>query len=165
MTATASLVQVHLLGLPVPLAAQARQHFEELLREFALITGGADTEVSDDQHLPVRLQQLVSSLRSQYGGANSAADERLEDAIDAGLETIDDHVLELPSEAGPAARSLDDLIDEADEYCRRGDHLLTLATPPECVAYRRWYLGQVVDQLDGKAPVAWSGPGSVRGCS
>ena len=43
------------------------------------------------------------------------------------------------------------MIDEADDYCRQGEHLLTLASPPDCIAYREWYLGQVVGQL-GRRP-------------
>ena len=39
--------------------------------------------------------------------------------------------------------------------CRQGEHLLTLATPPDCVAYRHWYLAQVADQLEGAQPVSW----------
>jgi hypothetical protein len=37
----------------------------------------------------------------------------------------------LPAGVGPAAQQLGDMLDEADEYCRRGDHLLTLAAPRE----------------------------------
>ena len=47
------------------------------------------------------------------------------------------------------------LLEEADDYCRRGE-LLTLATPPELVAFRNWYLGQVVEQIDGRPPTPWA---------
>jgi hypothetical protein len=143
-------VTVHLLQLPVPLAAQARQHFEGLTREFMLIAAGGD-----EHEVPTRLMQLVEALTGQYAGLNTRADQELVDAIDAGAPAIADHVLVLPRQAGPAAQMLGDMIDEADEYCRSGQHLLTLATPPESLAYRRWYLGQVVGQLEGAAPVAW----------
>ncbi len=154
MTAAAGLTRVHLRGLPVGRAAQAREHFEGLTREFMLISeGGADDQV------PARLMQLVHVLTQQFGGINSEADQRLEDAIEAGTAVLDDHVLVLPPEAGPAAEALGRLIDEADEYCRQGEHLLTLATPPELVAYRHWYLGEVLAQLSGRRPTAW--PDSV----
>lgn len=152
MTAPTSHIRVHLLGLPVPLAAQARQHFDGLIREFMLIAAGTD----DDQHVPVRLMKLVDTITAQFAGINREADQRLEDAIDAGLPTIDDHVLELPTQAGPAAQAIGDIIDEADEYCRRGQHLLTLATPADCLAYRQWYLGQVIGQLAGQPAVPWA---------
>lgn len=38
-------------------------------------------------------------------------------------DVIDDHVLLLPAAAAPA---LGDIIDEADAFCRTGQHLLTL---------------------------------------
>ena len=98
---------------------------------------------------------LVDTLVQQFGAVSGRAEERLADAIDRGDQVIDDHVLEVPAEAGPAAQALGDLIDEADEYCRRGQHLLTLATPADCVAYRSWYLGQVITQTQGAAPIPW----------
>ena len=146
------MMQAHLLELPVPLAAKAQEHFQELLREFTLIS--TDTS-SGDEHVPARLLQLVDVVTQQFGGMNTAAEDRLEDAIARGRPVIEDHVLEVPPEAGPAAQALGDLLDEAEEYCRQGQHLLTLAAPPELVAYRHWYLGQVVSQLDGQPPVPW----------
>jgi len=153
------LVPVHLLKLPVPLAATAREHFEGLVREFFLIAAGA----GHDDHVPIRLMHLVDTITAQFGGLTTAADRRLDDAIDAHVEVIEDHVLEVPPAAGPAAQALGDMIDEADEYCRRGEHLLTLATPADCLAYRRWYLAQVIGQLQGEPPVAWPDSEPARG--
>jgi hypothetical protein len=149
-----SLVEIHVLELPVQVAGRAQQHFEELMREFALIAAGV---ASDDQehHVPKRLLDLVDTLVQQYGGLNTEAEQRLADAIDRGDEVIADHVLEVPPEAGAATQALGDIIDEADEYCRRGQHLLTLASPEEAVNYRRWYLSEVIRQLDGQPPVPW----------
>jgi hypothetical protein len=147
-------IQVHLLALPVPLAARSSEHFAGLMREFTLIAAGSGEDAAEP-HVPTRLTQLVSELTAAYGGINSEADERLLDAIDRHEEVIDDHVLTVPKAAGPAAKALNDIIEEADEYCRQGEHLLTLAFPPDLAAYRSWYLGQVLDQLDGKPPVAW----------
>lgn len=157
MTAGAP-VEVHLLALPVPLAGRARQHFEGLRREFVLLAAQSD----DEQHVPARLMQLVETLTAQYAGANTDADDRLEDAIDAGTPVLADHVLQLPPAAGPAVEALAALLDEADEFCRQGQHLLMLATPPDCVAYRRWYLGEVVGQLAGRPAVAWPDSGPAR---
>lgn len=148
------MVAVHLLQLPVPLAERARQHFEGLMREFALIAAGHQ-EGEDVHHTPVRLTELVDALVVQFDGINTEADQRLEDAIDARQLTIEDHVLMLPREAGPASQALGDMLDEADDYCRQGEHLLTLASPADCVAYRAWYLGEVIRQLEGGAPIAW----------
>lgn len=154
MTAAADgLVTVHLLELPVPLAARATQHFEELQREFALM---AATGQSAEHETPVRLLSLVAALTAQYGGVSDEATQRLDAAIDRQDDVIADHVLHLPAEAAGATQALADMIEEADEYCRQGRHLLTLATPDDCVAYRRWYLGQVLDQLAGRPARPWS---------
>lgn len=153
------LVTVHLLELPVPLAGRSRQWFEELMREFSLIAAAAadghDADGADGLHVPRRLMQMVDMLTARFAAAHDAPRERLEDAIDRGLLVIPDHVMQLPVEAAPATRALGDMLDEADRYCRQGRHLLTLATPADLLAYRRWYLGQIADQLEGAAPVAW----------
>jgi uncharacterized protein YfaT (DUF1175 family) len=47
------------------------------------------------------------------------------------------------------------MLDEADEYCRAGHHLLTLATPEELRVFRSWYLGQVAAQLSGAPAEPW----------
>lgn len=143
------------MALPLPVAAKAQQHFDELLREFALMQGS-----DDEQHVPRRLLEIVDRLTKQFAGVNDDARARLDAAIASGHPVIDDHVLELPPEAGPASSALGDVLDEADEYCRQGKHLLTLATPPDCLAYRRWYLSEVIGQLEGAAPTPW--PESVH---
>jgi hypothetical protein len=161
MSVEASLVEVHLHALPVPLAARSQQHFEELMREFLLIADGHQHRPSDHE-VPARLMALVQTLVQQFGAVAGPAEERLADAIDRGDQVIDDHVLEVPPEAGPAAQTLGDLIDEADEYCRRGEHLLTLATPADCVAYRHWYLDQVITQIRGATPIPWPDSDQAR---
>lgn len=161
MSVGSSLVAVHLLALPVQLASRAQQHFEELMREFVLIAAGHQHGPSDHE-VPARLMQLVETLVQQFGAATGDAEERLADAIERGDQTINDHVLEVPATAGWAAQALGDLIDEADEYCRRGKYLLTLTTPAECVAYRRWYLGQLITQVQGAAPIAWTDSDEAR---
>ena len=49
----------------------------------------------------------------------------------------------LPPEAGPAVERYNELLDEADEYCRRFE-LLTIAPTDEAVAVRSWAFGQIV---------------------
>ena len=49
------------------------------------------------------------------------------------------------------------IFDEADDYCRAGEHLLSLATPPEALAFRKWFINEFVAQIGGSAPVPWGG--------
>ncbi len=123
------------------------------MREFALVHAGASN--ADGPEVPRRLMDMVDALTTRFAGLDDQAGQRLEDAIDHGDELIEDHVMVLPPEAGPASRALADMLDEADVYCREGRYLLWLATPPDLVAYRRWYLGEVAGQLAGAQPTPW----------
>ena len=65
-----------------------------------------------------------------------------------------------------AARSMAAMMAEVDEFCRAGDHLMTLATPPEVVALREWVLEELTRQIDeGGEPVPWSNHVSRAGRS
>ena len=153
MTAADALVEVHLQQLPVPLWAKAQQGSDELLREFALAAAQAD----DDQahHLPGRLTQLMETLSQQFDGVSTAQEQQLFAAAEAGQDVIEDLVFQVPAIAAPASRELGAMLEEADEYCREGQHLLTLAAPEDVVRFRRWYLWSFVTQIEGAAPVAW----------
>ncbi|MBA2438213.1 MAG: hypothetical protein H0V52_07665, partial [Acidimicrobiia bacterium] len=57
--------------------------------------------------------------------------------------------------ARAACITLGELLDESDEFCKKGEHLLTLTTPAEPLALRRWFLGEFVAQIDGADPTPW----------
>lgn len=146
---------VRLLDLPVQLWAASQEHHDELMREFALMTvGEADTETV---HAPVphRLLRLVGELTRRFSGSSDAQREQLFAAAVRGDEVVDELAYVLPVAAGPACDELARMLDEADAYCRDGEHLLTLATPDEVRAFRAWYLGEVVRQLSGAPPESW----------
>jgi hypothetical protein len=153
-SAEEELVTVRLIGLPLRLWARASEHHEDLMREFALITlstSGARWT------LPSRLLQLIADVRARYG-AGSPDDAATRDAaLAAGQETLD-LTYRVPAAVREACLSLGSLLDEADEYCRADAYLLTLTTPPATAAFRRWFLGEFVRQIDGEPPYPWSGP-------
>ncbi|MHB2023344.1 MAG: hypothetical protein ACYCO3_08450 [Mycobacteriales bacterium] len=149
------LVEVRLLGLPVRLHRQAQEHADELIREFTLIAEQLSDEPAAETHsVPPRLVELVAQLTHRYAAFTDETEQRLARAERTGEGAID-LVLRLPPSAAAAARTLDGLLDEADAYCRQGQHLLTLAPAPESLRYRRWYLGQVAAQIDGARPTPW----------
>lgn len=154
-TTAGDVVDVHMLRMPVQIWAASQEHHDELLREFSLMTVGLEDESTTSAPVPLRLLRLVQQLTTRFAGTSDAQREQLFAAAVQGQEEIDDLVYRLPTAAAPAARELGSMLDEADEYCRTGRHLLTLATPDEIRLFRRWYLGQVVGQLDGAAPVPW----------
>src|SRR5215210_5916926 len=126
------LVTVQLLGLPVPLQARAEEHNAELTRELMLI-GEQMRQQGDHAGLPARLVTLVEQLTAEYSVFTGEQEQQLADAIATGVEAID-LTYRVPSSAAAAARALDDILDEADEYCRAVEHLLTLPTPADLVA-------------------------------
>jgi hypothetical protein len=145
---SADLVSVSILGMPLEVMQRSSEHSDELLREFALIRG----EGSD--HVPARLLTLIEELRNRFGSFSEGARQAMQAALERGDETIDLHY-DVPPAVGAAARQLGDLLDEADEFCRSGE-LLTLATQPEGVAFRHWYLDEFQRQIDGLPPRPWS---------
>ena len=145
------LVEVHLLSFPVDVYIRAEEHADELQREFALIL---DREPGEDAGPPGRLLGLVREFDDRYGGFAAEARDVVRGASDEGRACIDDLVYRVPTDIGPAARRLDQLLTEADSYCRAGD-LLTLASPPEARSFREWFLGQFELQAEGMPAVSW----------
>ncbi|MEA2900768.1 MAG: hypothetical protein QOH36_655 [Actinomycetota bacterium] len=147
------LVTVRIVGLPVPVHLLASEHGDELMREFALIAAGS-ADGSGNPGVPARLTALVEELRGRFSGFTLQPESELADAAARGSDMIDLEY-QLPAEAVQAATDLEAMLDEADDFCRNGD-LLTLATPPEALAYRQWFLGEFARQAAGGAPVAWA---------
>jgi hypothetical protein len=153
------LVQVHLLELPVGLWAKAREQSNELLREFTLMAeSSAGLAETDGMRapLPTRLTALVDTLTQDFAGVSDAQSQELNDAYEAGRSTLALLVFHVPVAAAAASQALGDLLDEADRYCTEGKHLLTLASSPDVVAFRRWYLDEFVRQVSGHPPTPWS---------
>lgn len=163
----AELHEVALRRVPIEIHARAQEHTAELLRELYLIA--QQVRSSDAPELPARLVALVAELGNQFGALTTAQEQQLDAAVAAGVDEID-VVYRIPREAAAASQHLGEILDEADDFCRRGEHLLTLSAPADLLLYRRWYLGEFVGQLAGEPATPWpdylarhsnnSGPGS-----
>jgi anti-anti-sigma factor len=145
------VAEVRILGLPVRIHEATSEHGDALRREFALMREARP----DADEVPQRLDALIEQLSERFSGFNDEAEERLRVAVERGEPTVD-LTFRVPVEARDGALQLDALFDEAEEFCRSGTHLLTLVAPPEVTAYRRWFLGQFVTQIDGADPVPWA---------
>jgi len=152
--AEAVLCTVRIIGMPLALQAAAQQKSDELVREFQLIAEGQSREGTHTE-LPQRLLQLIEQLSGQYGSFTSEQDEQMAEALAAGRQSVD-LTYEFPESVAEGARALGGMLNEADQFCREGRYLLTLATPPELVAFREWFLSQIVDQVGGKPPTSWA---------
>ena len=145
------LIDVHLLGVPVPLHLEAAAHVNGLQRELELIRLAGE----DAPDLPHRLRSLIDELTDRYGGVGDQPRAELDAAAERGDATVD-LVYRIPRSAGVASHRLGELLDQVDDHCRGQGHLLTLVTPPDALAYRRWFLGEFTRQCRGDDPRPWS---------
>ena len=126
------LATVRLLGFPLQVHGRAQQQSQEMRREFQLVLG---QEQLHPGSVPARLLDLSAVLSERYAGFTEEQEREIEDGISAGRE----------------------VLDEADDFCRSGQ-MLVLATPPDLVRYRNWYLDEFSRQLAGEPPQPWPGP-------
>jgi hypothetical protein len=96
---------------------------------------------------------LIETMTNEYGGMTAVPQADIDAAIERGDDAVDLTYV-LPTSVGPAIAHLVDLLRETDEYCRQGD-LLTLAPPPDAVAFREWFLMEFVNQVQGRPPTPW----------
>jgi hypothetical protein len=152
----APLVAVRLLNFPLRLFADAREHHDELMREFALLSLQRASPTPSVAGLPPRLVELIDLLGRRYG----AAGERRHPARDAALARGDlaadltHHVS--PGAAGELSR-VAALLEEAELYCRQG-FLLTMPGTPRQQRFVRWFTSEFVRQSQGLPPIPWDGP-------
>ena len=150
MSESPQLIEVRILSLPVPILQRAREHGDGMMREFALI----QLSESDHHGVPRRLLQIADELKDRFSRFTAGTDAELA-AAEASAATEVDLLYNVPADVADACIRLRSLLDEADDYCRAGQHLLTLVTPPEAVAFRVWYLEEFVRQVAGEDPVPW----------
>lgn len=151
------LVTVRLLGVPVGLWCRSAELHDELMREFSLLSFGLSEGAPRQDHVPVRLLELVRELRARYGGNRGRDDASRQQALLRGDRAID-LVYEVPRSLRDVLPALLALLEEADEYCRSDSYLLTLAPDQAVVDFRRWFLGEFERQSEGAAPSPWTGP-------
>ncbi|MFO7547489.1 MAG: STAS domain-containing protein [Acidimicrobiia bacterium] len=150
MTTPDDLVEVRLIGVPIEVWRRASAHQEAIQREFDIIRAG-----EAEESVPNRLRSLIDDLDGLFGGVSESTWAELHEAADRGDAAVD-LVFRVPVAAGLAARQLADMLDEVDEFCRAGEHLVSLATPPELLAFRNWFLGEFTNQAgEGLRPVPW----------
>ena len=152
---TQDVATIRLLRYPLRHYVRSREHFDELLRELQLVDLGIQAGTTH-LDLPQRLQALVDQLTTRYRARVDELDALRSAAIERG-EVSMDLVYELPVEAKASVEQIAALLEECDEFCRNGSHLLTLATPPDMAEFRRWNLDEIRRQIDGGEPTPWPG--------
>jgi hypothetical protein len=134
--------------MPTALWLAAREHHNTLMREFSLheqAVQDAPGRVSPDLVAADRARSLVlATLRAADRGPS----------VDLRLPVRPEHARWF--------EALRDVLDRAEHLATTGA-LLAPPGPPAIVAVRHWACGQVLDQLRGAAPAAWTGPTSLSG--
>jgi hypothetical protein len=151
---TTDTVVVRWLNLPVRLMGESVEHQRDLMREFALI------QISDGNarvNVPSRLVSLVERHRREFSALGLSRRGEVSAVLMSGVANVDLE-MDLPRTAEDAAIELLETFVLADEFSERGE-LLTLATPPEIVAFRGWFLGEIVCQFEGEPPSPWRDAG------
>jgi len=143
--------EIALLGAPVQEMIRTGAHYDAVYREFRLIL---ELDPTRRQAIPGRLLGLIDELGTSFVGFGRYAEETWETAVREGRETINLR-FRLPRGAAFFVEHYDELLDEADDYCRRAA-LLTVAPTDEALAVRRWAFGQVVRQCRGEAPTPFA---------
>ena len=145
----ADLIEVRLLRLPLDVLMRARQHSDEVTREFEHIA----SPTTDRERVPERLLELSQRLRGQYAAYSGAVMDEVEAATERGEKEMD-VTYRLPPSAADGARMLGEMWEAVDAFCRNGE-MLSLETPPEAKLFRRWFLDQFITQTEGADPVPW----------
>ena len=148
-----TLYEVHLINVPVRLFLAARQHHDDLMREFAVLALAHQDENTSD---PPELRRLVHEL-----GAHSAAPaERpdVEEAAQAGLSNVD---LTFHVTIGiiDMADRFEALMRSADEFCAAG-RMLTMPRSPEVLRFAAWWFNELRSQVAGDPPIPWTDAGA-----
>ncbi|HEY3925729.1 MAG TPA: hypothetical protein VGL75_14295 [Acidothermaceae bacterium] len=147
---------VRLLGLPIALFLRAREHHDELIREFTLMAIRSNGTAANGIAPPPRLRELVDILGRRFGASTSRADMERDAAIERGDATVD-LTYQVPASMGADLNMLTQLMDDADDFCRM-ETLLTLPRDPTVVAFGHWYNNEFLRQIDGLPPTPWNGP-------
>ena len=142
---------VRLLHFPLQVWQRSADHHQELMREFTLMALRPDLS----RDVPGRLRDLIDRVQERYGGFTEMPTAERTAAVAAGRD-FTDLTYVVPESSRQFARELSELLDEADEFCRQGN-LLTLAAPPESVAFRHWFFDEFCRQIDGLPPRPWPG--------
>lgn len=151
MTTDTSLVRVRLLGVPVNLWQKTSAHQDAIQREFDIVRASLPT-----QSTPHRLLDLIRDLDARFGEFGEGARQEVASAVKQGKRQVDLTYL-VPTAAAHAARTVKEMLAEVDAYCRAGEHLLTLATPDDQIAFRNWALGEFIRQIEhGLEPLPWN---------
>jgi anti-sigma regulatory factor (Ser/Thr protein kinase) len=141
---------IALIEAPIAEMIRTAAHYDAIYREFRLIL---ELDAVHLQRVPGRLLRLIGKLGDSFLGFGRPAEEAWHAGVREKRDTVDLY-FRFPSEAGPIVAHYNQLLDEADDFCRQAK-LLTIPPTDEALNVRRWAFGQVVCQCRGEPPTPW----------
>lgn len=150
--ASGPLRTIHLGNVPSQVALAAAAHYDGLERELQLPGGRTRLPTAGSAEVAAALRR-AAAVGGTVGAALAPATARWQQAVAAG-EAVVEADLVVPEAVGAACRQVNTILDEIEEWCRRG-LLLAVPAPEPVVAFRRWLLGQVADQCAGRPARPW----------
>ncbi|MCW2569463.1 MAG: hypothetical protein JWN54_3560 [Mycobacterium sp.] len=139
--------RIRLGDVPTDLLLAAKAHVDNIAREFHLAAQGAVSGTGAPLQGP--LAQLVHTVVHRFTDARAAIKRQAMAAAGRGEERTE-LILTLPASSAEAGEAYLAALDEADSWARAA-RLLTLETPPQHRAFRRWYVESLVAQLRAAA--------------
>ncbi|BCL25164.1 SpoIIE family protein phosphatase [Streptomyces aurantiacus] len=136
---------VTLVDVPSALCSASRQHRHTVLRELTLA-------VSTGGEPGVRPEDLATANDIEHVLSAGMADASAEPLSEAPLRSLR---LPMPADAAAAVRVLRQVLDVAEEAARK-ERLLTLPALPRGRAFQNWMFDQILGQLAGDHPTAWT---------
>ena len=140
-------VPVVLAGFDLPLMAELSRQYSELRRELRLLA------LSHRESYPLATD-LVAMFATYERQFPQDFHDQLTAAYADGRHRTDLRVSMAP-EASPIFATMLDMFDLADEFCR-AERLLSLERSHRQRAFHTWMLTEIVAQVDGEEPTAWS---------
>ncbi len=134
---------ISLGDVPTDLLIAAKEHMDNLGREFALALSGAST--GETAEMPADMATMVETVLHRFSGPRHAIKVQALAAASRN-EQRTTLTLSLPLTAVEAAEAYLRALDQADAYARSAK-ILTLETPPQHRAFRRWYVETIIEQL------------------
>ena len=140
-------VHVEVREVPLETLHASTTQWSELRREVRLLSLAHE----DDYPLAKNLSELFADLdRIIRDGIHNDA---IESAMASGEATTDLRV-DVPRASAETIEQFLDMLDLADEFCRK-QRLLSLARTDEQRRFQRWLFGEFVRQQRGESPRPW----------
>ena len=137
---------VHLGAVPTEFLLAAKSHIDDVIRELELVSSQAGTT---GEPLPAPVRLLIEAVTRDFAPARAAIKRQALESAARG-ELVTQLTLRLPLSAADAGERYLAALDEIDRQSRSA-RMLTLAPPRSHVAFRRWYLRGLIDQLRAAA--------------